>query len=83
MVVAFTSATVLLHLTIGIQTAVIVLLVLLLLRVGAVGAQSRRQLVQARRERNQAKEQLATLRRMSEIRLDVVARLGGFGRDTE
>ena len=83
MVASFTSATVLLHLTIGIQTAVIVLLVLLLLRVGIVGERSRKQLVQARRERNNAEEQLATLRRMSEIRLDVVARLGGFGRDTE
>jgi hypothetical protein len=83
MAAAFVFADVLLHVAVSVQTAVIVLLVLLLLRVGAVGAQSRKQLVQARRERNQAKEQLATLRRMSEIRLDVVARLGGFGRDPE
>lgn len=77
----FISATVLLHLTISVETAVIVLLVLLLWRSLVLMAQFRRQCARARRERNEAKEQLATLRRMSEIRVETVTRLGAFGRE--
>jgi hypothetical protein len=77
----FIFATVLLHLTISVATVVIVVLVLLLWRSLVLTAQFGRQCARAQRERNEARKQLATLRRMSEIRLDVVARLAGFGRE--
>jgi hypothetical protein len=77
----FVFATALLHLTVGVQTAVIVALALLLLRVGIVGERSRKERDRARGECNEVKEQLATLRRMSEIRLEVVTRLRGFNQE--
>ena len=78
MPVIFIYAALALHLTIGVETALIILLVLLLLRVVVVGEESRWQYDRARRERDEAKEQLATLRRMSEIRVETVSRLRGF-----
>jgi hypothetical protein len=71
----------LLHSTARIQAAVIFVLVLLLWRVAVVGAQSRRQCDRARRERDEAKETLLILRRMSEIRVETVTRLRGFAQE--
>jgi hypothetical protein len=67
-----------LHLAVYGEAVVIVLLLALVLRVGSVGAEFGRERNRARRERDEAREMLATLRRMSEIRVETVTRLRGF-----
>jgi Na+-transporting methylmalonyl-CoA/oxaloacetate decarboxylase gamma subunit len=68
----------LLHLAVYGEAVVIVLLLVLVLRVGSVGAEFGRERNRARRERDEARETLATLRRMSEIRVETVTRMRGF-----
>jgi uncharacterized membrane protein len=68
----------LLHLAIYAEAVVIVLLLVLVIRIGIVGAEFRRERSRARRERDEAREMLATLRRMSEIRVETVTRMRGF-----
>jgi hypothetical protein len=68
----------LLHLAIYAEAVVIVLLLALAIRVGSVGAEFGRERNRARRERDEAREMLATLRRMSEIRVETVTRMRGF-----
>ncbi|HEY4810999.1 MAG TPA: hypothetical protein VIH71_08085 [Solirubrobacteraceae bacterium] len=68
----------LLHLAVYAEAVVIVLMLALLARVGSVGAEFRRERNRARRERDEAREMLATLRRMSEIRVETVTRMRGF-----
>lgn len=77
---AFILAASLLHVVVYVQSALIVILVLMVLRVGTVGMRRVRQRDRARRERDKAEEVLDTLRRMSEIRLETVARIQGFTR---
>jgi hypothetical protein len=60
------------------EAAVIFVLVLMLWRVAVVGARYLRQRDRARRERNEARQTLALIRRMSEIRVETVTRLRGF-----
>lgn len=67
-----------LHLAIYSEAVVIVLLLGLVWRVDSVGAEFGRERNRARRERDEAREMLATLRRMSEIRVETVTRLRGF-----
>lgn len=67
-----------LHLAVYSEAVVIGLLLVLVLRVGRVGAEFGRERDRARRERDEAREMLATLRRMSEIRVETVTRLRGF-----
>lgn len=78
MVVAFIIAASLLHVVVYVQSALILILLLMVLRVGFVGMRRVRQRDRARRERDKAEEILATVRRMSEIRLETVAILSGF-----
>jgi hypothetical protein len=68
----------LLHSTARIEAAVIFVLVLLVLRLGIVEMRYLRQRDRARRERDEAREILAVIRRMSEIRVEVITRLRGF-----
>ena len=68
----------LLHLAVYAEAVVIVLLVAVVIRVGSVGAEFGRERNRARRERDEAREMLATLRRMSEIRVETVTRMRGF-----
>jgi hypothetical protein len=76
----FVFATLLLHLTVSVETVVIVILFLLVCRLAVVGERRVRQRDQARRERDEARQVLQTLRRMSEIRVETVARIRGFPR---
>ena len=63
------------------EAVLIVVLLLLILRLGVVGARGIRQRDRARRERDEAKASLATIRRMSEIRVEAVTRLRGFAQE--
>ncbi|MGC2373117.1 MAG: hypothetical protein WA484_04500 [Solirubrobacteraceae bacterium] len=74
----FIFSALVLHLTVYPETIVIVLLLLLVLRLGIVEMRYLRQRDRARRERDEARETLHTLRRMSEIRVETVTRLRGF-----
>jgi hypothetical protein len=67
-----------LHLAVYSEAVVIALLLVLVSRVGSVGADFGWERDRARRERDEAREMLATLRRMSEIRVETVTRLRGF-----
>jgi hypothetical protein len=67
-----------LHLMVYTEAVVIVLLLLLVLRLGVVEMRYLGQRDLARRERDEAKETLHTLQRMSEIRVETVTRLRGF-----
>jgi type II secretory pathway component PulK len=62
----------LLHLAVYTEAAVIVVLLLLLLRFGIVGGLYLRQRNRARQQRNEARQALAVLQRMSEVRLDTI-----------
>jgi hypothetical protein len=68
----------LLHVAVYTEAVVIVLLLLLVLRISVVEMRYLRQRDRARRERDEAKETLHTLQRMSEIRVETVTRLRGF-----
>lgn len=67
-----------LHLAVYGEMLLIALLIVVVIRVGSVGAELGRERNRARRERDEAREMLATLRRMSEIRVETVTRLRGF-----
>lgn len=71
----------LLRLVVYAETILIVVLFLLVLRLGVVGARRIRQRDRARRERDEARQILQTLRRMSEIRVETVTRLRGFAEE--
>jgi hypothetical protein len=76
-----TLITWLLHSTVRIEAAVIFLLLLIVLRIGVVEMRYLRQRDQARWERDEAREILAVIRRMSEIRVEVKTQLRGFTRE--
>jgi type II secretory pathway component PulK len=73
----------LLHLAVYTEAAVIVVLLLLMLRLGMVGGLYLRQRNRARRERDEARQVLRTIRRMSEIRVETVTRLRGFTQESQ
>jgi hypothetical protein len=76
----FVFAISLLHLTVYAETAVIVVLLLALGWVLFQGMLWMKDCQRAEAERDEAQRTLQTLRRMSEIRVETVTRLRGFGR---
>ncbi|MGH2911018.1 MAG: hypothetical protein ACRDJ3_00935 [Solirubrobacteraceae bacterium] len=78
MVAGFILAALLLHFVVYFESALILILVLLVFRLGTVGMRRVRQRDRARRERDEAKEILAVIRQISKIRCETVARLQGF-----